>query len=120
MVVGVAFLGFGFIFTHSTLTTLATEFAAQTRGAAMSLVAFCFMGGGGVGTAVGGPLIGSAGFTTFFGFYGLAMALLILLAMLIVQTEMTVTAVGRLSVPEGTDVEFSTEGVATNEGGHSK
>ncbi|HUW64944.1 MAG TPA: MFS transporter [Spirochaetia bacterium] len=97
VVVGVALLGFGFIFTHSTLTTLSTEFAAQARGAAMSLVAFCFMGGGGVGTAIGGFLIAAAGFTSFFGIYGLAMALLIFLAMLIVRTETVAAAPGGVS-----------------------
>ena len=49
MIISVALLGLGFIFTHSTLLTRATEFALKARGAAMSLVAFCFMGGGGVG-----------------------------------------------------------------------
>lgn len=85
---GVTLLGFGFIFAHSTLTTLATEFAAQARGAAMSLVAFGFMGGGGVGTAIGGTLIAWLGFTAFFGICALAMALVFGLAMLIVRTEM--------------------------------
>lgn len=48
-------LGLSFMLDHSTLTTIATGFAAQARGAAaMSLVAFCFMGGGGIGTAFGG------------------------------------------------------------------
>lgn len=98
VVVGVTFLGFGFVFTHSTLTTLATEFAAQARGAAMSLVAFGFMGGGGVGTAIGGPLIAATGFTSFFGIYGLALALLLVLALLIVQTEMTAAPAGTAAV----------------------
>lgn len=51
LIIGVALLGLGFIFTHSTLLTRATGFAQKERGAAMSLVAFFFMGGGGVGTA---------------------------------------------------------------------
>ena len=98
VVVGVTFLGIGFVFTHSTLTTLATEFAARARGAAMSLVAFAFMGGGGVGTAIGGPLITSMGFTSFFGIYGLAMAGLLVLAVLTVQTEMTAAPAGTAAV----------------------
>jgi len=98
VVVGVTFLGIGFVFTHSTLTTLATEFAAGARGAAMSLVAFAFMGGGGVGTAIGGPLITSMGFTSFFGIYGLAMAGLLVLAVLTVQTEMTAAPAGTAAV----------------------
>ncbi len=58
---------------HSTLLTIATEFAAKARGAAMSLVAFCFMGGGGIGTALGGRLIKAVGFEQFFSYYGLAL-----------------------------------------------
>ncbi len=37
VIIGVALLGLGFIFTHSTLLTRATEFAHKERGAAMSL-----------------------------------------------------------------------------------
>jgi hypothetical protein len=36
----------------------------------MSLVAFCFMGGGGIGTAIGGKIIVSYGYAYFFGIYG--------------------------------------------------
>lgn len=86
-IAGVALLGLGFIFAHSTLLTVATEFAARARGAAMSLVAFCFMGGGGVGTALGGPLIASVGFTSFFGIYALGLAVLTIVAVLAVQTQ---------------------------------
>ena len=45
----------------------ATEFAQKSRGAAMSLVAFFFMGGGGVGTAIGGRLIARFGLERLFG-----------------------------------------------------
>jgi predicted MFS family arabinose efflux permease len=72
---GVALLGFGFIFTHSTLLTRATEFALKARGSAMSLVAFCFMGGGGVGTALGGTLIVHWGLPGLFYTYGAALLL---------------------------------------------
>ncbi len=72
---GVALLGFGFIFTHSTLLTRATEFAQKARGSAMSLVAFCFMGGGGVGTALGGTLIAHWNLTDLFYTYGAALLL---------------------------------------------
>jgi len=71
----VALLGFGFIFTHSTLLTRATEFALKARGSAMSLVAFCFMGGGGVGTALGGRLIAHWGLTDLFYIFGAALLL---------------------------------------------
>jgi hypothetical protein len=46
LILGVALLGFGLMLAHSILLTIATEFAAQARGVAMSLAAFCFMGGG--------------------------------------------------------------------------
>ncbi len=46
----------------------------------MSLVAFGFMGGGGVGTAIGGKIISSSGYTTFYGWYGLFLLLLVGLA----------------------------------------
>jgi predicted MFS family arabinose efflux permease len=72
-VAGVATLGFGFILTHSTLVTRATEFAQKSRGAAMSLVAFCFMGSGGVGTALGGRIIASYGIDSIFLIYGLGL-----------------------------------------------
>jgi len=70
LIAGIALLGFGFIFTHSTLLTRATEFAMKARGAAMSLVAFCFMGGGGLGTALGGVVIQHEGFRGLFLIYG--------------------------------------------------
>lgn len=73
LVTAVAVLGFGFIFTHSTLLTRATEFAEKSRGAAMSLVAFCMMGGGGVGTALGGLMIHRWGLGNLFLVYGAAL-----------------------------------------------
>ena len=57
VVIAVGLMGFGFMMAHSTFLTIATEFAAKARGIAMSLVAFCFMGGGGIGTAIGGGLL---------------------------------------------------------------
>lgn len=95
LVLGVALLGLGFILAHSTLLTLATEFAAKARGAAMSLVAFCFMGGGGLGTALGGSIIAGNGFTGFFSLYALGLASLLVIALLTVQTEMQLGEPGR-------------------------
>ena len=66
----IGLLGLGFMFAHSSLLTIATEAARQARGAAMSLVAFCFMGGGGLGTAIGGKVIDMSGFSTLFAVYG--------------------------------------------------
>ncbi len=71
LILGVALLGIGFMLAHSSLLTFATEFAKMARGTAMSLVAFCFMGGGGVGAAIGGKAIASLGYARFYGLYGL-------------------------------------------------
>jgi predicted MFS family arabinose efflux permease len=85
LVFGVALLGFGFIFTHSTLLTRATEFAQKARGSAMSLVAFCFMGGGGVGTAIGGRIIERSGLEELFLIYGLALLATLGLSFLLIR-----------------------------------
>lgn len=73
---GIFVLGFGFMTAHSTLLTVATEFAAQARGAAMSLVTFCFMLGGAAGTSVGGRIIGASSYDALFLGYGAGLALL--------------------------------------------
>lgn len=93
LVLGVALLGFGFILAHSTLLTIATEFAAQARGAAMSLVAFCLMGGGGIGTAIGGRIIASNGFSALFGVYAVGLTILMAAALLMVQTDVTAKSI---------------------------
>jgi predicted MFS family arabinose efflux permease len=85
LIVGVALLGLGFIFTHSTLLTRATEFAQKARGAAMSLVAFCFMGGGGIGTAIGGRIISTAGLDNLFVIYGIALVVTLLLSFVLIR-----------------------------------
>ena len=51
----------------------------------MALVAFAFMGGGGIGTALGGHLITILGYSWFFGAYALALAVLVVLALLLVS-----------------------------------
>lgn len=85
LVTGVALLGFGFIFTHSTLLTRATEFALKARGAAMSLVAFCFMGGGGIGTALGGAVVARWGLVDLFYLYGAALLITWLLSFALIR-----------------------------------
>lgn len=85
LIIGVALLGLGFIFTHSTLLTRATEFAQKARGAAMSLVAFCFMGGGGVGTAIGGRLITATSLSNLFLIYGIALAITLVLSFVLIR-----------------------------------
>ncbi len=84
LLAAVALLGFGFIFTHSTLLTRATEFAQKARGAAMSLVAFCFMGGGGLGTALGGAMITRWGLADLFYVYGAALLITWMLSFVLV------------------------------------
>jgi predicted MFS family arabinose efflux permease len=79
---GVGLLGVGFMLAHSSLLTIATEFARTARGTAMSLVAFCFMGGGGIGTALGGSVIGSLGFSHFYALYGVLLFGLLIAARL--------------------------------------
>jgi predicted MFS family arabinose efflux permease len=73
LVSAIALMGFGFILAYSTLLTRATEFAQEGRGSAMSLVAFSFMGGGGVGTALGGVLIAHWGLSFIYYAYGIAL-----------------------------------------------
>ena len=85
LVIGVGMLGLGFIFTHSTLLTRATEFAMKARGAAMSLVAFCFMGGGGIGTAMGGKIAVAYGLSAVFQVYGLALAATLVLSFVLIS-----------------------------------
>lgn len=85
LIIGIALLGFGFIFTHSTLLTRATEFAQKARGAAMSLVAFCFMGGGGLGTAIGGRLITLYGMNIIFIIYGLLLLVTLILSYVLLK-----------------------------------
>ncbi|MCG6881409.1 MAG: MFS transporter [Deltaproteobacteria bacterium] len=85
MIGGIALLGFGFIFTHSTLLTRATEFAQKARGAAMSLVAFCFMGGGGLGTAIGAKIIYKYGMERLFLVYGVALFITWLLSYVLIR-----------------------------------
>ena len=87
LVLGIALLGLGFILAHSTLLTIATEFAQKSRGIAMSLVAACFMGGGGVGTAIGVRVVNGSGFTTLFLAYGIALSVVVMGAGLLVRTR---------------------------------
>lgn len=78
--VGVFALGLGFMTAHSTLLTIATEFAAKARGTAMSLVTFAFMIGGAVGTSLGGRLVEASSYSTLYAVYGVALAVLAVLA----------------------------------------
>ena len=85
LILGVALLGIGFMLAHSSLLTIATEFAKAARGTAMSLVAFCFMGGGGVGTAIGGRVINSMGYAQFYILFGILLLGLLVAARMVVK-----------------------------------
>jgi len=86
----IGLLGLGFMLAHSTLLTIATEFAAKARGMAMSLVAFAFLGGGGIGTALGGRLISTRGFGWLYGIYAMALAVLVVVAAAVVRDPASV------------------------------
>lgn len=86
-VIGVFLLGLGFMFAHSTLLTLATEFAQKSRGVAMSLVAFAFMIGGAVGTSIGGRFINAWGYRSFFSTYGILLIALSLMAYIAISEK---------------------------------
>jgi predicted MFS family arabinose efflux permease len=83
LIIGIGLLGLGFMLAHSTFLTIATEFAAKARGVAMSLVAFCFMGGGGLGTAIGSRIVGSSSLLTLFTVYGVGLLALIFAVLLV-------------------------------------
>jgi len=79
----IALIGLGFITAHSTLVTRASEFAKKATGTAMSLVAFSFMGSGGIGTALGGLIIRTHGLPALYLCYGLALSATVLVSAVI-------------------------------------
>lgn len=86
--IGVGLLGLGLMLAHSTFLTIATGFAEKWRGVAMSLVAFCMMGGGGLGTAIGSRIVGNSSYHTLFTSYGVGLIGLILAVLLIKKSFM--------------------------------
>lgn len=86
VIIAVGLMGFGFMMAHSTFLTIATEFAAKGRSFAMSLVAFCFMGGGGIGTAIGGRIVAASSFENLYTIYGVGL-LLVTISVLIVKSS---------------------------------
>ena len=98
---GVLLLGLGFMFAHSSLLTTATQFAEKARGTAMSLVAFAFMVGGAVGTALGGRLIEATSYREFYLFGGVVLVALSAVALVAVPKADAPPAV-RVPVDEGT------------------
>jgi len=83
VIIAVALMGFGFMMAHSTFLNIATEFAASARSYATSLVAFCFMGGGGIGTAIGGKIVVASSFEKLFTVYGIGLLLVTMCALLV-------------------------------------
>ena len=75
--------GFGFYMMHSTIQNRATELSPSARGAGMSLAAFCFYSGQGIGPAIGGVVaarldyamlyVGAGILTIAFGFAAAAL-----------------------------------------------
>lgn len=76
VITAVGLMGLGFMLAHSTFLTMATEFAAKGRSYATSLVAFCFMGGGGIGTAIGGKIVAGTSYDNLFIIYGIGLFLI--------------------------------------------
>lgn len=68
-------LGAAFIMAHSSLLIFATEFAQQNRGISMGLVAFALMGGGAIGTTLGGRVITRWGFSTYLAIWAVGLVL---------------------------------------------
>ncbi len=99
LVIGIGLLGIGFIFTHSTLLTRATEFASKARGAAMSLVAFCFMGGGGLGTAIGGKIAAVYGLSSLFLIYAIALVITLMLSFILINGQVVPSRLAAGSEP---------------------
>ncbi len=79
----------GVFATYAGLSIIATalllSIAAASRGMAVSLAAFAFMGGGGIGTALGVRLINRGGFPLLYGAYALALAGLVILSFIVVR-----------------------------------
>lgn len=89
VIVAVGLMGFGFMMAHSTFLTIATEFAAKGRSYATSLVAFFFMGGGGIGTAIGGKIVASTSYINLFTIYGAGLLIITICALLIKKSFQT-------------------------------
>ncbi|MCD8553369.1 MFS transporter [Seleniivibrio sp.] len=82
VVIAVSLLGLGFILTHSTLMTQITGMAHTSRGTAMGLLAFSFMGGGAIGTALGGRIVTASDLKHLFLIFGTALIVTLILSLL--------------------------------------
>lgn len=83
LIIGIGLSGLGLMLAHSTFLMIATEFAAKARGVATSLVAFCYMLGGSVGTAIGSRIIGNSSFINLFAIYAVGLVVLIAIVLII-------------------------------------
>lgn len=83
VIIAVGLMGFGFMMAHSTFLTIATEFAAKGRSYATSLVAFFFMGGGGIGTAIGGKIVAASSYMNLFAIYGVGLFIVTISALFV-------------------------------------
>ena len=83
VILAIGLMGFGFMMAHSTFLTLATEFAAKERSYATSLIAFFFMTGGGIGTAIGGRIVAASSYGNLFTIYGLGLVLVTICALFV-------------------------------------
>lgn len=86
LLLSVTVLGFGFIFTHTTLITRLTELAMNASGTAMSLGAFSFMLSGSLGTAAGSIMVAHAGISKLFLACGIALLGVWLVSFILVGT----------------------------------
>ena len=111
----VLLLGLGFMFAHSSLLTTATQFAERARGMAMSLVAFSFMVGGAIGTALGGSLIEATSYRELYLVGGAALAALTLIALVAVPNQ-SATDEGPGRPHHGHDALLATDGEASRFG----
>jgi predicted MFS family arabinose efflux permease len=109
--ISVLLLGLGFMFAHSSLLTTATQFAEKARGTAMSLVAFAFMVGGAIGTALGGRLIEVTSYREFYLVGGVALAALTLIALVAVPRQPVVEE-GPVHLHQGHEAESELAGEA--------
>jgi len=65
----------------------------------MSLVAFCFMGGGGLGTAIGGQIASVYGLSSFFMVYAVALVITLMLSFILINDQVVSSPLAAESKP---------------------
>jgi hypothetical protein len=65
----------------------------------MSLVAFCFMGGGGLGTAIGGKIAAAAGLPSLFLIYAIALVMTLMRSFVLINGQVVPTRMVAESEP---------------------